>query len=413
MRNFLHLLIGIACLCLNVQTWAQNVQSINILEVQIRGLPREPLQNVLTQLTEKQKSLQDHFTDKVLVQCYRSIPAEIKNSISPFGYFKSTIQTHIQRKGNVWLGQFQVRPGPQLRFTSLDFKLMGPGQHDPVFEQLHAHFPVVAGDYFSSKKYEEAKQDLFTIASAYGYFQAKMIKSAVYINLSTYEAHVVIYFFTGPRHYFGHTYFSHTPFNQQFLNRFLMYKQGEYYVQSKVQKTRADLANSNYFQQVIVTPQSTQATDQYVPIEINLTSQLKKQYTFGLGYGTDTNVRGLIGLDYRWLNQWGHRFNTYLRGSKYNSEAVANYYIPGANPATDQYIFTAGYLNQNQITGKGNSIRGSFTYQTMLLGWQHSISLTALREIYNLINFPKTNSNLLFPTYTLQRIHYDNLMRPQ
>lgn len=389
------------------------MQSGNTFEVKITGLPKKPLQNALKALTNKQQLITDRFTAAMVMRFYRSIPQEIKDAITPYGYFKAKIQGDIQRDGRFWSSHFVVSPGPRMKFTTLDFQITGPGSQDPIFKRFYKKFPVKIGGNFNSTKYENAKNELFDVAANHGYFKAKMIKSAIYINLSTYEAHVVIHFATGPRYRFGHTTFSHTPFNIHFLQRFLHYKKGELYRQRKVRRTREGLANSNYFEQVIITPESHKAHNLAVPMNISISLQPKKQYTFGLGYGTDTGVRGLLGIDYRWINQWGHRFNTYIRGSQKNSEAVASYYIPGHNPATDQYIFTGGYLNQNQITGRGNSGRVSFIYQTELLGWQQSISLTYLKERYNLAGLPKKNTSLLYPTYTLQRIWSNNPLHPK
>ncbi len=413
MKNQLYLIFSILCICLCTSAWAQSVQSGNTLEVQITGLPREPLENALTALTNRQKLIKDRFDAAMVMRFYHSIPKEIKAAIAPYGYFKPHIHSYIHRNGHFWSSRFVVDPGPQMKFTTLDLQITGPGSQNRIFKRLYAKFPVKVGDNFSYEKYDTAKDELFTVAQAHGYFRAKMIKSAVYVNLSTYEAHVVIHFATGPRFYFGKTSFSHTPFNLSFLRRFLRYKQGEDYRQGKVTHTREDLANSNYFQQVIVTPEPNNATDLKVPIKVTLNPQPKKQYTFGLGYGTDTGVRGLIGIDYRWINQWGHRFSTYARGSQKNSQAVISYYIPGHNPATDQFIFTGGYLNQNQITGRGNSGRISFIYQTEFFGWQQSFSLTYLKERYNLVNLPKTNTTLLYPAYTIQRIRTDNRLHPK
>jgi len=413
MRGILYLIFGFTCLCLCTTAWAQSVQSGNTLEVEITGLPKKPLENAQKTIANKQQLIKNRFTAGMIMRFYRNIPKEIKAAIAPFGYFKSHIQSSIQRKGELWSSHFIVDPGPRMKFTSVDLRITGPGSQHPSFKRLYAKFPIKTDDNFNSQNYENAKDDLFNVAQAHGYFKAKMTKSAIYVNLSTYEAHVVIYFNTGPRYFFGKTAFSHTPFNIHFLKRFLQYKQGDPYHQAQVNHTREDLANSNYFQQVIVMPQVNKATHFEIPMKITLSPQLKKQYSFGLGYGTDTGLRGLVGIDYRWINQWGHRFSAYARGSQKNSEAVLSYYIPGHNPARDQFIFTGGYLNQNQITGRGNSLRGGFIYQTEFFGWQQSFSLTYLKERYDLVDLPMTNTNLLYPTYTLQRIHADNRLHPK
>ena len=422
MRDRIYLVIGITCLCIFIPSWAQKsqpaeirtVQPLNTLHVNIVGLPEAPLQNVFQRLNEKQEALKYDFTTQVLKRFYLDIPDEIRDGIKPYGYFKPKIRAQLTHQGRVWNSKFIVHPGPRLRFTSLDLQITGPGSNDPAYQHFYTNFPVKPGAYFNATQYKQAKQKLFQIAAAHGYFKAKLIKSAIYINLNTYTARVIIHFYTGPRYYFGGTTFTPTPFAHSFLDRFLDYKKGQHYDQTKVLHTREALANSNYFQQVIVTPEINKSSDNLnVPIKIDITPQLQKQYTFGVGYGSDTGARGSVDIDYRWINRYGHRFSAYLLGSSRNSNLSAAYYIPGSKPDTDQYIFTAGYLNQNQVTGQGQSVRFSATYQTVTLGWQQSVSLTYLRERYALTTLPNINSHLLFPTYTVQRISSDNRINPK
>ncbi len=412
MKDYLTLIIGLICLCLSLSAWAQALPKTNTLEVQITGLPDQPLKNALLRITQQQQLIVNNFTPQNINRLINDIPSQIQTAIKPFGYFKATIRSHSFRKGNHWTNRFDVTAGPQLKFTSVSLSITGPGANDQAFVVLYDHFPVKAGDYFNAKKYEAGKQDLLDLASSLGYFDSRMVKSQLYINLDTYSARVVIHFDTGQRYRFGLTHFSKTPFNIKFLERFLAYKSGSYYDQRKIQRTRQGFANSNYFSTVMVIPKTNQAKNREIPVSVNLRTQPRKQYTIGLGYGTDTGPRGIAGIDLRWLNQWGHHLNAYIIGSQNNSRAVANYFIPGRNPSTDQYVFTGGFLNQNQTTGKGFSTRGAFSYQTILSGWQTTASLTVLRERYSITNLPFTDTNLVYPTFTFQRMRSNNPLNP-
>ncbi len=345
---------------------------------------------------------------------YQDIPKEIEEGIKPYGYFKPYIRSYIQRRhSSLWYSDFIVNPGPRMYFTHVEVQIIGPGSSDKAFQRLYENFPIKAMDFFDSEKYEQAKNDFFNVAAARGFFKAKMIKSQIQINLNTYRATLTTIFDTGPRFRFGVTHFSCTPFNEAFIHGFLQYREDHYFSQEKVKQTREGLANSNYFSTVVVTPEPEKAKGLYVPVTIYLHTESKKQYNFGLGYGTDTGVRALIRTNFRWINPYGHRFNAYFRASSVNSALIANYYIPGGNPVKGQYVLTATFLNQDQDTGKGRSGRLTASYQTDLNGWQQTISLTALQERYNLTGLPQTNARVLYPSILWQRIHADNLLNPK
>ena len=91
---------------------------------------------------------------------------------------------------------------------------------------------------------------------------------------------------------------------------------------------------------------------------------------------------------------------------------MANYFIPGSQPAINQYIFTGGLLNQNQSTGKGRSARLAASYQTIIHGWKSTFSLTALKEHYNIINLPITTTSLIYPSLTVERKKANNTLNP-
>ena len=414
MKNYL-IIIGFFCFSLSSLALAILPQPVaNILKIQIVGLPPMPLENVFKRLTEKQAAIKGKFTTTAVIKFYRNIPKEIEEGIKPYGYFKPHIHSYIQRRySSFWYSYFMVNPGPRMYFTHVELQIIGPGSSDEAFQQLYKNFPIKSGYFFDSEKYEQAKNDLFNIATARAFFKAKMVKSQIQINLSTYRVTVIIIFSTGPRFRFGTTYFFPTPFNRTFMHRFLQYCEGHYFSQEKIKQTREGLANSNYFSTVVVVPKPEKAKGLYIPVKIRLHMEPKKQYSFGFGYGTDTGVHALVRTNFRWINPYGHRFNAYLQASAVNSALAANYYIPGQNPAKDQCVFTTAFLSQDQDTGKGRSGRLSTSYQTDIKGWQQTISLTALQERYNLTGLPRTNASVFYPSIFWQRIDAYNLLDPK
>ena len=95
------------------------------------------------------------------------------------------------------------------------------------------------------------------------------------------------------------------------------------------------LEDSDYFTRVDVQPQREVAQDYVVPVYVELESRKRHKYTAGLGFGTDTGARGLIGWEHRRINRLGHRMNTELRVSEIRQSLTSNYSMPLANPRSD------------------------------------------------------------------------------
>jgi len=413
------MMLGLLALLIGSLSYAKSLphpsDKIKPISFVIQGIIGDPLKNIKARMEEKEKGLDGKYTKTNMRRFKHHLRAEVENAIKPFGYFQSRVHDSLFYRDGTWTVKINIIPGPQLKFTSLDLRITGPGASDPVYQKLYHHFPVKPGVPFNSKKYTTAKQDLFNIASNRGYFNAKLLKNQLIVDLNNYTAKVVLHFDTGPRFYFGKTTFSKTPFHLSFLKKFIEYKKGEHYKARKLNKSRKNFANSGYFQEVIAIPRIKHSKNLQTPVHFKLSPVAKKQYTFGLGYGTDTSFRGLIAMNYNWLNGYGHKFDAMVRGSQINNQIEGHYIIPGSHPGQDQYIFSAGYANEDFSTGKSNSIRAGFSYQTVFKNWQLVASLTYLDERSNyptLPGSPTVNANLVYPNFTALRRVADDPLNP-
>ena len=342
----------------------------------------------------------------------RQAPSRIRKAIEPFGYFKAKINATYRREGNKYIAIFHVKLGPQILITHLDVKITGEGSTNPHYVKFLQSFPIQRGKPFLSRTYSSTKDKFYEIANRFGFFSAKMEKSKIIINLDTYQASVIFHFNTGPRYRFGITTFTPVPLAISFLRKYLTYKEGDYYDYDKIQKTQQNLRSSAYFRQATLTPALDKEKQLNVPIDAKIIMRKRKRYMFGLGYGTDTGIRGIIGISLRYVNRWGHRFKTYIKASQRNSELLFDYSIPGSNPVNDLWTFNAGIGRIKQSTGQGRNFFVGANYATKILGWNQIISLAYLNEEYNIRYEPRTNAALVYPAINWSRVKSDHPLNP-
>ncbi len=410
MKHKLYLSIGLILLFITLAAWANAA-----LQVKVSGLASGAmLTNVNNAVNNQRGLLQIPLTQTEVIRFYNKVPEAIKKAMQPFGYYRPEVLSNLRKANGTWLATFNITPGPAIRITKLDFKITGGGQHDRAFQKIIKNLPLKVGDVLKTEKYNKVKQTLFNHATNRGYFKARMIESKIIINLKTYQATVIIHFYTGPRYRFGETYFSKTPFTQSFLNRFLTYKRGRYFNYRKLQNTQQGLASSNYFAQTVITPLPNQAINNEVPIKIRLKPLSKAQYLFGVGFGTDTGARGTLGLTLRRVNSHGHRFRALLRGSsRADSSFTAGYEIPGPNPTKDLFTISGGIGHIDQKTGQSNVAKVSVSYATQFGLLHQIIALTYLKERYNIRDLLKTSADLLYPSIHWQYINTRSRLHPR
>lgn len=366
------------------------------------------LTNVKERLKVKQATIPKLTIDSIKI-FYEEAPFEIGQAVEPYGFFHSKINSKITNLGEKWLATYYVKLGPPVIISDISYQLTGPGANDQELIDFFKKFPIHKGSILNLPFYKQTKQELFDLATKNGYLSAKMIKSEVQIDRNNNTSRITLLFDTGPRYFFGPIAISKTNFNDKFINKFIIFKQGENYSGEKIKTTQANLTGSNLFRGVIVEPQYQEAKNLQVPVIIKLIPRRSQQYNFGAGFGTDTGIRGLLGIELYNLTSNGQYFTGLIKASaesfkNFEGDLEAHYIIPGPNPLRDQFDISVATKLTDQNYGQSTLIKGGPGYTTTFSGWQQSIRLDLEHEWWKFTpngidadTVPFSQSTLLVP----------------
>jgi translocation and assembly module TamA len=386
----------------------------DVVNISVTGVENKDILKNIQSSLKNIKSV--HLTKPVnqdsVYSIYSSAPEGIKKAIQPYGYFNPQISPSFKKTHGTWYLHFAVKPGIRSIVTRVHINITGQGAHNAAFMRVVKHYPLKQGKFFSLPKYNDGNNLLFEHAANLGFFKAKMEKNKITVNLNNNTVQVDIVFDTGIRHRFGTTHFTKTPLNVKFLRKFMDYKEGEYYDNAKVQQTQNNFSDSNYFSQIVVSPEVKNTINYVTPMKILLHMRKRKVYTFGLGYSTDTQIRGTLGFKYRWVNSWGHYFDSRFQGSFVNYSLVAGYHIPWPNPMKDLFSFKVGAGKLNIKRGNSTSAKVSILYKHSYTRWAHTISINYLNERYDMTNLPKTQARLFYPEANVSYYSTRNHINP-
>src|SRR3990167_2887201 len=265
MKNCCRIILILALLLLMPTTKADNAAPKQKIDLIIHGIKGKALANIQSRLNIKQNAIYAQQPDIVKWRYYLEASAEIKAALQPYGYFRPKIKTRLKRSDTLWQITADIWPGPRLKFTQVSVVVKGPGENDKAFKNYLNNLPVGVGRNFNSDHYERVKDTLKDIANARGYFKAKMTTNKLVVNLEDYTSSITIVFETGPRYKFGETEFTKSPLNETLLQRYLEYQPGQVYLSNKLEKSRDNLSGSNFFQQVVMTPEIKHARNYLVP----------------------------------------------------------------------------------------------------------------------------------------------------
>lgn len=388
------------------------------LEVKVDGITGTVLDNVHKLLSIEQQKTDPNLFEARIRRLHRNATGEIRQALEPFGYYEPVISTELtQQTANHWLATYHVEPGLPVRVTTIDLKLLGEGTHDQQFQNLVTHFPLQQGDILEHERYEDGKNSLLVLATENGYRDAQLLAHEIRVRPAEHAADIVLHFDTGRRYRFGKVNFMQSgdsekpPFDPDFLARFVSFEVGTPYSTHRLFDLQNALSDSDYFDTVEMKPRPDQIEYFEIPIDIELEPRSKHRYTAGLGYGTDTGVRGSLGWENRRVNRSGHRLKAEAKISEVKTNLTARYRIPTRDPRTDRIEFTSAWLYENLRTRQHESetfLLGASHTMHRGSGWLETLYINYQAESFDLGGPNRGNSSLLLPGISWSRVKADN-----
>ncbi|MFO7604160.1 MAG: autotransporter assembly complex family protein [Gammaproteobacteria bacterium] len=373
------------------------------LAIEVHGVSAQLEQNVRLFLSLEQQKDSPLLTEDRVRRLHTKASEEIRLALQPYGYYRPTINAALQQvEAGQWLASYTIDTGPPLPIATFDFVLSETLLQDPAFQALVAGLTLRAGAHFNHLEYEALKNSLARLAAERGYFRARFVEHRVEIDLTAYVARVQLHYDGGPRYRFGTVTLAQTVLDPALLQRYIPFERGDPYNLQQVIDLQHALNDSDYFEQVEVSPGAVQEDSQEVPIRVSLTPRKPHRYTLGLGYGTDTGARAKFGWEMPRLNQAGHRLNTDARISELGYSLGVRYRVPILNPRTDQMIYSASIVNEQTDTSDSTLRTIGVSLNRGRGLWREAVALNYQQEEF-IVAGDHGESTLLIPGVSWSR----------
>ena len=345
------------------------------VDVEVEGVRDAVRDNVLASLGIA--SAADPSPDRVR-QLHEQAPEEIALAVEPFGYYRSTVDSELEQRGDRFTARYRITLGPVMPLAGVDLQVTGPGASDRGFRDVARDFPLRRGSPVLHAVYDAGKEALVDYAAAHGYLDAELVAHEIRVDLAAYSARIRLHFYTGPQYRFGEVRFDDALLDEDLLRGYVPFSRGEPFDLNKLLELQDALSSSPYFQRVEVIPQEGLAEDLEVPVHVVLVAARRQRWSFGLGYGPDTGARSTVALDIRRLNRRGHRAEIDTKASEVESRFEGSYIVPKKAARTDFTRYSLGYLELDSdstqqrtalVSAGLDRARGSWR-EHFALGWQ-------------------------------------------
>jgi translocation and assembly module TamA len=240
----------------------------------------------------------------------------------------------------------------------------GPGAREKMFTDITGDLPIQGGDNLNHSNYEALKGGLLRAAATNGYLDARMVRNEMRVDPQSRTAQIIIEFETGERYRFGATTIKQDSIDDALIRRYVRYQEGDDFDATELLRTQFALDDSQYFSTVEVLPEERDREQHIVPISITAEPNRRNRYSYGVGYGTDTQVRGTVAWEDRRVNQKGHRFRTEAKAAATAQSLDTRYVVPIGDPATEKFQLqlTGEHEREGDIDDRSVNFIPSFTH---------------------------------------------------
>lgn len=294
-----------------------------------------------------------------------------------------------------WQLDINVVPGEPVRFGDINIEITDTEARS-MFLPILTALPVQRGQTLDHSQYERLKSMISSHAVENGFFAARFLRSDLNIDLQNNQANVDIVFEPGARYRFGAiTINPLDDLSNGFLSRFLNFETGDNYSSQDLIDLRQSYNDSQYFNQVAVTPLVTQADNQAVPVTVNLEMRPRRAYSAGAGVSTDNGPRLRLNYEDRYINRRGHRLNADLAVSTLQQEPSLSYIIPLTDPVNDSVRISTGFQRQETDSYITNTSRVGITWRRAVWdNWVQNIFVNYQSEKAELTNVTEERMNV-------------------
>lgn len=386
------------------------------LELQVHGLEGELLANVRAAVTPPVGLIRDGRLDRPWLERFRrQVPGLVRAALVPYGYFDPTVEVKIQESGGgKALLAVEVAAGKPVRVATVQLVLKGPGREEPQLRSMLATFPLQVGAVLRQEVYEAGKGALKSRAIDLGYLDATYVVHQLAVSRVDLRADIHLELETGPLYFFGPTLIhGDVDYPDAFLRRYLAFRRGERFAYPLLGQTQINLLDSDRFKDVLITPQRDLPTGQEVPIGIQLIPSERRRLRPGIGYGTDTGVRGSLRYQDVNLFHLGHELKVETGLSQVKKTLGADYLVPSPTALDNLTALHGSFDRENTDTYTSSKI----SVELERIHRLNSIALGSLfvrlqREDYQ-VGLSDSRSKMVIPGVRLTLRDLSDLIRPR
>ena len=388
-----------------------HLASATAVKIRIDGVEGELEAGVRNSL-DLQHYLERDISPQQVERLYAKVESQAVIALQPYGYYHAHVTTELNRGVDTYEVVVHVTPGEPVKVTDLRVAVDGTANEVPAIQKAIQDFKPKVGERLEHGLYEGSKTNISAALQTNGYFDAQTERKRVEVLSSANAATIDLAWNSGERYRYGEVHFPDTQLSPTFIRRYIPWKPDEYYSSEDVLKLQQRLVDGDYFSGVSVQPDLDRKAEGTVPIEVLLVPGNRTVYKAGVYVSTDKGPGAHVGMERRWLNEWGHKAGVELEYAQRYQAASTYYRIPKPGVRNRTLNFAAGYSDEETDSSQTRSERVSASeVLEQWHGYTRTLGLQYLNGDFEIAD-ERSSSSLLFAEALLTRKRSDDPVFP-
>lgn len=382
--------------CTLLLSWSVNNAVAAPLALAIEGVDSDIESNITQQV--KVTAIQAKFQQ-------RQVKQRIAKAIRPFGYYQAKIKLAVSGKPADTLN-ITIDLGEAIKIDQINIHNTRAG------ENLASRFTLQPQQVFVHREYEGAKSQLLSSLVDDGYLDAKLVDAEVGVSLKQNTASIKLTVDSGPRYRLGPLrvrWSKKTILSDGLITRHRPWEIGDHYHSDQIIALRTKLQSLSFVEKINLSYDKTNADDNaQAAVIVDVTASGARNYSFGVGYGTDTGPRISAGIHWRWLNANGDSLRARASANEFTQKASLVYDIPtNANNDASWQLEVAGKNERGDDTQQYSwLVGGRYLFSTG--SWQQVVGVNARFDRFT-IGDTDTHTDLLMPSWSARKVKVDDI----
>lgn len=378
----------------------------------------DTLKNAVVAGVELSQYTARDVTDAQIRRLYANAPDQVQAALRPYGYYEATATGDMKQVGKDWQVTLHVVPGTPVKVTAVDLAVDDAAAKVPAIRRAMRGVQNLKDKPMNDGQYDAARDAVSGALTATGFLDARLVTHRVEVNRAEHTAKIDLKWETGERFRYGHVNFRNSQFRDGFLDRYLPFKSGDYFSQDQLLQLQQALNGADYFSVVNVIPDTDNAKNGTVDVNVDLAPAKRTIYTGGPFFGTDTGPGLRGGIEKRWINDRGHKWKNELVVAQRLKTVSTLYQIPMPGPNQRSFNFGANYRDANTVTSKSRTLQLVANETRLWHGWTRTVGMNALTGTFTVgkrggesdtaEGLEHGRSTLLYPEITLSKKKGDN-----